>query len=55
MGEFLLVINPYYADVYFDITGDVYADKYRAADKPLYKVSGITKCGVRSILLVKRT
>ncbi|MBQ3916021.1 MAG: type I pullulanase [Ruminococcus sp.] len=55
MGEFMLVINPYYADVYFDITGDVYADKYRAADKPLYKVSGITKCGVRSILLVKRT
>ena len=52
IGRFTLVINPFWHEIRFHASGDVYADKDTASVKPLYRVTGDVTCRRRCIMLI---
>lgn len=50
--ELLLIINPLGHEIEINAVGNVYADKLKASDKPMYRIQGTYPCAPRSILLI---
>ena len=51
--DLLLIVNPLGHEVEAGVSGMVYADKMRASDQPMYRVTEQYPCMPRGILLVK--